>query len=316
MKYILAFSVVFAVVYFLIPKLKELSFKIGFTDMPTERKKHKEPVASLGGLGIFIGFLFGYLVFIRPIDNKGIAILLSAFLVLCIGLVDDYYKACGKEFSPLPKMIVQIIAAIIVYRAGIAFNGFNNPFNDQYVYFHKYLAFILSITWIFGVTTVINFIDGMDGLAGGISAISASTLFIVALVKGQSICALMAVIIAAAALGFLRYNKYPAEIFMGDSGATFVGFILGIIALDGAFKQATLISIFIPVLALGVPIFDNIFVVIKRLLNGKPVYKADTSQIHYRLESNGLNKVQVVNILYAVSICLSLVALLILALRL
>lgn len=315
MKFVIAFLSVFSIVYLMIPYLKQLAFKLDFVDRPTERKKHKEPIPHLGGVGIFIGFVIGYLVFVSPLDIKSAALLSSSFLILFIGLVDDWYKSRSKEFSPLPRLVVQISAAIIVYMAGIKFAGFTNPFTHHYISLPQWLQFILTITWIFGVTTVINFTDGMDGLAGGLTCISALTLFIVAMVMDQPYSATIAVVLLGATLGFLKYNKHPAQIFMGDSGATFLGFILGIIALDGAFKQATVVSIFIPFLALGVPIFDNIFVVIKRFAEGKPIYKADSSQAHYRLLATGLSQTQVVAFLYLISICCSLISIILLLLK-
>lgn len=178
------------------------------------------------------------------------------------------------------------------------------------------MQFTLTILWIFGVTTVINFMDGLDSLTGGITIISAITLFVVALMKGQSHSALLAIILFGVALGYLKYNKPPATIYMGDAGATLLGFIIAIIALDGAFKQATIFSIFIPVVILGVPIFDNLYVVMKRFIAGKPVYKADRTQIHYRLLSSGLNPKQSVMVIFLISTCLSLLAIIILLLDL
>jgi UDP-N-acetylmuramyl pentapeptide phosphotransferase/UDP-N-acetylglucosamine-1-phosphate transferase len=174
----------------------------------------------------------------------------------------------------------------------------------------------LTVIWLFGVTTVINFTDGLDGLAGGITCISACTLFVVALAKGQDVSALMSITLVGICLGYLRYNKFPAKILMGDAGATFLGFMLGIISLDGAFKQATLISIFIPILTLGLPIFDNIFVVFNRLREGKPIYVGDASQAHYRLLAKGLSQKQAVYVLYLVSVCLNLSAIILLLLKL
>lgn len=315
MIYFSAFLVVFIVVYLLIPQLRILAFKIAFVDKPTERKKHIEPVPLLGGLGIFIGFISGYLIFIRPINTKFIAILISSFLVLSIGIIDDWYKTKSKEFPVSPRLVIQILSAIIVYKAGIVFYGFTNPFTHTYVLLPVWIQFVLSVTWLLGVTTVINWSDGMDGLAGSLATISASTLFLVALAKGQHNSAMMAMLLIGAALGFLKYNKHPAQIFMGDSGANFLGFILGIIALDGAFKQTTLISIFIPILALGVPIFDNIFVIIRRFSDGNPIYKADATQIHHRLLSTGLNQKQVVTAISLLSVCLSLVSIILLLLE-
>ncbi|MEW9124604.1 MAG: MraY family glycosyltransferase [Thermotaleaceae bacterium] len=315
MGYFIGFLFSYLIVYAVIPSLQKLSLKIDFVDRPTERKIHKEPVSLLGGVAMFFGFFCSYIVFLRPLTIKSMAVLIGSFLILAIGIVDDWYKTHKKEFPILPRFVVQIAAAILAYSAGIVFYGFTNPFTNAYILLPTWLQFVLTITWIFGVTTVINFSDGMDGLAGGISAISASTLFVVALSKGQLDSAMISILIVGAALGFLRYNKYPAQIFMGDSGANFLGYLLAIISLDGAFKQATLISIAIPVLALGVPILDNILVVFKRFSEGKPIYKADRSQIHYRLLSAGLNQKQVVTFLYLISVCFSLSSIILLLLN-
>lgn len=255
---------------------------------------------------MFLGFFVAYLTVTREFNWETAAILAGGILLLTIGTVDDWYKTKGKDFPALPKLIVQVSAAVLVYFSGISFTGFYNPFSNEYVVLPTILQFLLTVIWIFGVTTVINFSDGMDGLAGALSVISASTLFVVALAKGQSTSAIMAISIVGISLAYLRYNKPPAKIFMGDAGATFLGFILAVIALDGAFKQATMLSLLIPILALGVPIFDNIFVVIKRFLQGKAIYQADASQAHYRLLRAGLNQKQVVWVLCLISVCLSL----------
>lgn len=315
MTYGIAFFLALLIVNLLIPPLQRLALKMNFVDRPTERKMHKEPVPHLASIGIFAGFFIAYACIAGMSGKKCIGIMAGSVLILMIGLVDDWYKTHGKDFPALPKFIVQVSAAMLVYFSGIVFTGFNNPFTHQYVLLPAWLQFLLTVTWLFGVTTVINFTDGLDGLAGSLSAISATTLFVVALSKGQSQSALMAIILVGVTLGYLRYNRPPARIYMGDAGATFLGFILGIIALDGAFKQATILSLFIPVLALGVPIFDNLFVIIKRYLDGKPVYKADRSQVHYRLLSAGLNPKQAVLFLCLVSVCFSLTSIIMLLLK-
>lgn len=264
---------------------------------------------------MFAGFMAVYFGYVRQWNHKSAAILAGALLVLFIGIIDDWYKTHGKDFPAWPKLIVQLIAAVIVYKAGIVFTGFHNPFIKADIALPIWIQFVLSITWIFGVTTVINFSDGMDGLAGGLCSISAATLFVVALAKGQSDSAMMAIILVGVALSYLRYNKPPAKVFMGDAGATFLGYMLGIIALDGTFKQATVLSLFIPILALGVPILDNIYVVLKRFKEGKPVYKADRSQVHYRLLSTGLNPKQIVLFLCLISVCFSLTSIILLLLK-
>lgn len=307
--YLMAFVVSFVIVYLLIPPFGKLAFRLDFVDKPqknTERKIHREPIPLTASYVIFIGFFVTYLLVTREFTLQTAAIFVGGVLLLIIGTVDDWYKTKGKDFPALPKFIVQVSAAVLVYASGIAFTGFYNPLSGDYVVLPIVLQFLLTILWIFGVTTVINFSDGMDGLAGGLSAISAVTLFIVAITKGQSTSAMMAIIVVGVTVAYLRYNKHPARIFMGDAGATFIGFILAVIALDGAFKQATVLSLFIPILALGVPIFDNLFVVVKRFIQGKSIYQADASQAHYRLLRAGLNHKQVVMFLCLISTCLCL----------
>ncbi|MEF2967609.1 MraY family glycosyltransferase [Paenibacillus sp. M1] len=316
--YICTFLLSFLIVYFLIPPLGRLAFRLDFVDKPradVERKIHRSPIPLTASYAIFIGFFASYLLFTRNFSLETGALFLGGILLLAIGTVDDWFKTKGKDFPALPKLIVQVSAAVLVFAAGIRFNGFVNPFSGDYVLLPVWLQFILTILWIFGVTTVINFSDGLDGLAGGLSAISAVTLFIVALTKGQTTSAMLSMTLIGVTLAYLRYNKPPAKVFMGDAGATFLGFILAVIALDGAFKQATVLSLFIPVLALGVPIFDNLFVVIRRFLQGKSIYQADASQVHYRLLRAGLNNKQAVMVLYLVSTCLGLSSIILLLLE-
>ncbi|MFC4811475.1 MraY family glycosyltransferase [Paenibacillus sp. GCM10023250] len=318
MSYVIAFLVSFAIVYLLIPPLGRLGFRLDFVDKPrenVERKIHRKPIPLTASYAIFAGFIVTYLCYLKGFTLQTGAIILGSLLLLAIGTVDDWYKTRGKDFPTLPKFLVQISAAVVVYASGITFSGFYNPISGGFVNLPEWLQFALTILWIFGVTTVINFSDGMDGLAGGLSAISAGTLFVVALAKGQSDSAMMAIILVGVTIAYLRFNKPPAQVFMGDAGATFLGFILAVIALDGAFKQATVLSIFIPILALGVPIFDNLFVVVKRLLGGKPIYQADASQAHYRLLRAGLSPKQVVAFLYLISGCLSLSSIILLMLQ-
>lgn len=317
--YALAFLLSFLIVYYLIPPLGKLAFRLDFVDKPrkdVERKIHREPIPLTASYAIFAGFFITYLLFTRDFSTETAALFAGGILLLTIGTVDDWYKTKGKDFPALPKLIVQVSAAVLVYLSGNAFTGFYNPFSGEYFTLPVVLQFLLTILWIFGVTTVINFSDGMDGLAGGLSSISGITLFVVALAKGQSASAMMAIILVGVTVAYLRYNKPPAKIFMGDAGATFLGFILAVIALDGAFKQATILSLFIPILALGVPIFDNLFVVTKRFLQGKSIYQADATQAHYRLLRAGLNQKQVVLVLCLVSTCLSLSSIILLLVQL
>ena len=316
MRYILSLVLSFSIVYFITPWLIKLSNKYSFTDKPTNRKKHNKETPLCGGLAMFIGFFIVYfLINNYSLTKEKLWIFVGSSLILIIGLIDDYYKTRGKEFPIYPRLIIQLLAAFIIYNAGIVFRGFTNPFTGEYIVLSNFLQFLLTITWIFGVTTVINWSDGMDGLAGGLSLISSITFAGAAIILKQSESISMSLIISGAILGFLKYNSYPAKVFMGDSGANFLGFILSIIALDGAFKQATLLSIFIPILALAIPIFDNLFVIIKRFIDGKPVYQADRSQIHYRLEAKGFTPKQVVTYINMVSLAFSFISIILLLIK-
>ena len=316
MKYLIATILSFSIVFILTPILMKVALKYNFTDKPTKRKKHRGPIPLCGGISMFIGFFIPYFIvfYDHPFKEK-YGIFIGALLILIIGVVDDYYKSIGKEFAIIPRLIVQLLAAIIVYKSGVVFQGFTNPFTNTYVVLPTIIQFILTITWIFGVTTVINWSDGMDGLAGGISLISSMTFFVAAIVLKQGESAVLSIILGGAILGFLKYNKYPAKVFMGDSGANVIGFLLSIIAIDGAFKQATIMSLFIPILALAVPIFDNLFVIFKRFTEGKPVYQADRSQMHYRLEEKGLTVQQSVNYIMIISLGFSIISIILLLLK-
>lgn len=316
-KYLIVMLIPFVIVYLLMPKFIEFANEKGFVDKPTGRKKHDKLTPLIGGVVMYIGFFATYLFGIdstRQLSQTFI-IFIASTLVIIIGVIDDYYKGKGKEFPIYPRVIIQILAATMVFKAGIVFRGITNPFTGEFTQFSGWIQYILTITWIFGVTTVINWSDGMDGLAGSISIISAMTMFVVALAKGQFNSAYMSITLVGSILAFLRYNRHPARVFMGDSGANFLGFILSIIALDGAFKQATILSLLIPILALAVPIFDNIFVIFKRFSEGKPVYQADRSQIHYRLQEKGLTTTEVVTSITLISLTFSIVSIIILLIK-
>ena len=319
MHYVVAAMFSFLIVYFLIPVFIKVANKIEFTDKPTKRKKHRGPIPLGAGIPIYIGFFIMYFimnyVYVEGNMKEQLWIFVGTTLILLIGLIDDYYKTIGKEFPIFPRLIVQLLAAIIVFQGGVAFEGFTNPLSGNYILLSEPIQFILTITWIFGVTTVINWSDGMDGLAAGISTVSALTFFLAALILGQWPSALTSIILAGVIFAYFLYNKFPAKVFMGDSGANVIGFLLSIIALDGAFKQATVLSLFIPILALAVPIFDNLFVIFKRFSEGKPVYQADRSQIHYRLEEKGLSTKQIVNFILGISLFWSALSIIILLFR-
>ncbi|NRY62369.1 MraY family glycosyltransferase [Clostridium beijerinckii] len=315
MDYVLAMVISLITALITMPFLMKLANKLHFTDKPSKRKQHKVPTPLCGGLALYFGFFVSYFIFLRDSMLQQITVFVAATMIIIIGLIDDWHKTKGKEFAIFPRLVIQLLSAILVFKANIFFGGFTNPFTGNYIELNHTIQFILTITWIFGVTTVINWSDGMDGLAGGLSLISAITFFLAAIILDQSDSALVSIMLVGTILGFLYYNRFPAKVFMGDSGANFLGFILSITALEGAFKQATVLSLFIPILALAVPIFDNLFVIIKRFLEGKPVYQADRSQIHFRLEKKGLTTVQVVNYIMLISLSFSAISIILLLIK-
>jgi len=326
MRYAIAFLMAFAFVLMLMPIFSKLAEKLDFTDKPTERKNHKSPVPLSGGLVMFVAFAVGFIIFVAGLGSVVIpalaipmedtaslwAILPGGTMILGVGLLDDYFKTKGKEFPVWPRMAVQIGAAVLAFAAGIRFTGFMNPITDQYVYFHIGLQFFLTVLWFVGLVTVFNFMDGLDGLSGLLAMLSGCTLFIVALAMNQPDSAFMAVLFVGVVTGFLRHNLPPAKVYMGDSGAYLLGFLLAAISLHGAFKQATMISVFIPILAMGVPIFESVRVFVRRLMARQSVTLADsqseTTYFHHRLVRAGMKPPYALALIVLVSACLNLTA--------
>jgi UDP-GlcNAc:undecaprenyl-phosphate GlcNAc-1-phosphate transferase len=311
--------VAFAISWALVPGLRRLALRWKFVDLPNQRKVHVKPLPLLGGGAIMIGFVCTTLtmqVFHLTHLSVYFGLLLGAVLLFAIGLLDDFYKTRGRDFAAAPRFLTQIVAASIVAGFGGAIHGFTIPFgHPEFVHFPQFVSILVTIVWIVGVINVFNFLDGLDGLAAGIASISAMTLVFIALIKGDTDSALLAACLAGSSLGFLRHNFYPARIIMGDAGSTVLGFLLASISVVGAFKSATVISIFVPILALGVPILDGLRVVVKRAMQGKPVYKPDKSHGHHRLLRAGLSQVQTVTFMYLISVCFSLASMIVVLLQ-
>jgi UDP-N-acetylmuramyl pentapeptide phosphotransferase/UDP-N-acetylglucosamine-1-phosphate transferase len=267
---------------------------------------------------MFFAMLVGFLVFVMFADGADPAlwaVLFGAGLIVAVGLVDDFAKARFKEFPVSPRLLVQIAAASLAFAAGVRFTGFTNPFTEQYILLPMTVQYVLTVLWFVGLITAFNFMDGLDGLSGLLALGSGSTFFVVALTMGQPESAFISVIFVAAIAGFLRYNLPPARVYMGDSGAYLLGYMLAAISLHGVFKQATVISLAIPMLAMGVPIFDSILVVARRLLARKPAHIADSTNIthlHFRLLKNGMKPTHAVMLIFLLSACLNLTSIIIL----
>ncbi len=297
--FIYAFISALVISYFLTPQIKKLSFKLGAVDEPNKRRINIDPIPSLGGLAIYFGVVISLLII--GVSHELIGIIIGATLIVVLGVIDDLY-----ELSAISKLIGQILISLVLIAFGIKINFISNPFGG--IYYLGLLSVPLTLLWMVTVINIINLIDGMDGLAGGITVIAAATLAIFAYQQGQVLTVVIAASLVGATLGFLKYNFNPAEIFMGDTGSMFLGFMLGAISIVGSLKSVTLVTLLIPILALGIPIFDTCFALLRRKLNGQPIFKADKGHLHHRLLEMGLTQVEAVLIIYLVNIFLSMIA--------
>ncbi|OPJ55269.1 glycosyltransferase family 4 protein [Alkalithermobacter paradoxus] len=303
-KNILVFITAFGISYFFTPIAIKIAHKVGAIDVPKDnRRVHKTPIPRLGGISIFLGFLAS-LIYIDAITPKITGILIGALIIVGIGIIDDI-----KEINAKVKLLGQICAALVVIFSGIRISWITNPFvAGNGLITLGILSVPFTIIWIVGATNTVNLIDGLDGLAAGISAISSTTLAFIAYVNGQQTSAILLMALAGGAIGFLPYNFNPAKIFMGDTGSLFLGYMISVIAIEGVIKSAAALAVALPVIALGLPIFDTAFAIIRRLANGKPIMQADKGHLHHRLLSKGLSQKQTVLVLYGISLFLGLSA--------
>ena len=284
----------------LTPLVKKLAFKIGATDKPNQRKVHQKIMPRLGGLAIYLSFIIGMLV-LRPGGPHALPIIIGSIIIVITGILDDMLELSAKI-----KFIAQIAAAaIVVMWGGVHVQFINLPFGGQIEF--GYLSIPLTIIWIVGITNAINLIDGLDGLAAGVSSIALITISGMAIIMGDGYVTAVASIVLASTLGFLLYNFHPAKIFMGDTGALFLGYMISVLSLLG-FKNVTLISFIVPVIILGVPISDTFFAIIRRIVNKKPLSAPDKSHLHHCLLRTGFTHRQTVLIIYAMAAFFGLAA--------
>ncbi len=300
-----AFILALAVAFAATPAVKMLAIRIKAVDVPRDsRRMHKTPIPRLGGLAIFLGFLVSILIFGRTGPQMA-AILVGAILLVALGMVDDVVA-----LKPGIKFLGQIVAALIPTLAGVVITRFTNPFSAGGYFNLGIFSIPVTILWIVGITNAVNFIDGLDGLACGVSAIATVTMFVIAVLYSEYQIALMMAALAGACLGFLPYNMNPAKIFMGDTGSMFLGYILAVTSIQGLFKFYAVISFAVPFILLGLPIFDTAFAIIRRLAHGQSPLQADRGHVHHRLIDLGFDQKQSVAILYAFSAVLGLTAVL------
>ncbi|MBQ3374534.1 MAG: undecaprenyl/decaprenyl-phosphate alpha-N-acetylglucosaminyl 1-phosphate transferase [Oscillospiraceae bacterium] len=301
----LALFSAFAVSYFMVPSVKRFAESVGAIDMPNARRINKVPVPRMGGIAIFYGFIFSAILFVDLTDQvKGI--LIGSGIIAIMGGFDDVYN-----LSPMIKLAVQIAAAVVCVACGVMVDGITNFMAEgDMFFFSQPVSAIVTVLWIVGCTNAINLIDGLDGLAVGMSCISATTLFIISvIVEDINInVSVILVCVIGACTGFWPYNRNPARIFMGDVGSQMLGFLLSTISVMGLFKMHALVTMLIPFLAMAVPLADTAFAFIRRILKGQSPFHADKGHFHHRLLAMGLTQKQAVTVMYAISIMLGVFA--------
>lgn len=303
MKYIEVGIIAFAVSYILTPYLAQVGKKQNMVDLPNYRKIHETAIPNLGGIVIFFGFLLS-LLFIVQIEGQIKILLAAGVIILLLGIVDDI-----ADLSPKHKFIIQMVPALMVIISNS--DSINIFINNQLKSFDLlgYLLYPILILWIVGVTNSINLIDGLDGLACGVSIITLITFFVLGLKQNFETLNLISIALAGSMLAFLRFNFYPAKIFLGDSGSTFSGFMLASLGALWVLKSENAFFVFIPLIVLALPIFDTLFAIYRRYRSHQPIFQADKKHLHHRLLSRGISHKNVVLILWGVAALCSIIAL-------
>ena len=298
----------------LVPLTIRLARWVGAIDLPNERSLHVVPTPKLGGLAVLVGVLAASLIWL-PDDSESHAIEIGAIAIVLVGVADDLY-----DLSPIPKLIGQAVAVVIPVAAGVTVDDFTFPFFGRVepgtVEILTLpgggvvdLGQVLTVLGIVAMINVINLIDGVDGLAAGVCVISALTLAVIALSLDRTAAGVLAALVAGASLGFLRYGFPPASTFLGDTGSNLLGYLMGVIAVQGALKTNAVVALFLPLIVLAVPILDTGFVVAKRLKYRRPIYRADRWHFHHRMADIGFSQRRTLLYLYGWTIVMAALAL-------
>lgn len=304
---IIPFIISVAISLFMTPVAKKLAVKVGAVDIPKdERRVHKKPMPLMGGVAIYASIIVTSLIFL-PVDGTLISIIIGGTIIFISGIIDDI-----KGLSPKAKLIFQIGAAIVLIFGDVKIDALTNPFtkSSNLIPLNGF-AIPITIFWVVGITNTLNLIDGLDGLAAGVAMIASLSFLFVANKFNYIPVMVMSSIVAGSCLGFLPYNFNPAKIFMGDTGALFLGFILAALSIEGVMKSVATIAVVVPIVILGVPIFDTTFAIFRRLLNGRSIAEADKGHLHHRLLKMGFSQKKTVIILYSISAIFGLCAILI-----
>jgi len=312
--HLVAFLISGLVVLLTTPIVKKIGLKSGRVDLPNGRKVHQHPMVRLGGVSIFLGTLiallvvwraggFGILPPAKDYEIWGVAI--GGICFFLIGLADDLFN-----LSPFTRLLTQVMVATFAWNAGVQIEFLTIPFaHGSLVALPDWVSLPITVTWLVGMANAINWIDGLDGLAAGVSGIAAVTMLIVSLFVNRPEAGLIAAALAGGLLAFLRYNFNPAQIFMGDGGAYFVGFVLAGVGVIGLVKSVTTAAVLLPYLILAVPILDMSAVIIDRLRCGKSPFKADKRHLHHRLLNAGLSHRLTVIFIYSLTLWVGTLAL-------
>lgn len=305
---LILFLIVFlsaGVTIFLTPLTRRFSIMLGCSDRRNSRTVHRKVVTRLGGIAIYAGislsllalFLFGRL---KPEIS---ALFAGLTVIFIIGIIDDI-----REVSAYIKLLGQLAACLVVIHAGFRIFALTMPFAERSIILPSAASYIITITWLLLITNAVNFIDGLDGLAAGIMTIACFSLFGISLRTGNADIAALFLAVAGTCLGFLRYNFHPAKVFMGDAGSTTIGFTAACLTLFGTIKAPAVFSLFIPLVALGIPATDVCFAVIRRLKNRRSPFSPDKKHLHHKLLETGLEHRDAVLVLYGMTIILGIVA--------
>lgn len=298
--YILALIIALLASFLLTPYIKQLAVKIGAVDKPDKRKVHTHVMPRLGGLAIYLATMLA-IVCSMPITRDLLGILLGGTWIVIVGVLDDKYSLPARV-----KLAGQVIAAVILVAFDVKIEWLNNPFGGYF--YLEYLSIPFTVFWVISFINVVNLIDGLDGLAAGVSGIASITVILVAVHQGYFPVATLTAALAGGIIGFIHYNFNPATIFMGDTGSMFIGYMLAAISIFGAVKSAATIALLVPAIALGLPIMDTAFAILRRYSNGRPIFQPDKGHLHHRLLAMGLSQRQAVLLMYGISIVLCLAA--------
>ena len=306
-KMIVAPLVAFIICFLMTPPVKRFAENVGAMDIPKDgRRVHDHPIPRMGGLAIFTGFVLAVLFFV-DMDTKIMGLLLGAVIIVVMGALDDILT-----LNPWIKLAGQILAALVVIRCGIVFDAISNPVlsGANATIQIGWLSYPITVLWIVACTIAVNLIDGLDGLAVGVSAISSFFMMLGSLILPLGSVPLLLACLCGACIGFMPYNLNPAKIFMGDVGSQFLGFVLSVVSTMGLFKFHAIITFLVPILSLAVPLFDTVFAFFRRILHGQSPFHADRGHIHHKLIDMGMSQKQAVAVLYGISAVLGLVAVL------